>query len=46
MEELASALHAIENGKFFFSSDVTLEMLKTIKQNIVLNENANSIHLK
>lgn len=45
MEELASALHAIENGKVFFSSDVTLEMLKTIKQNNVLNENANSVHL-
>lgn len=32
MEELNTALQAIENGKVFFSNEVTLEMLKSFKE--------------
>jgi DNA-binding NarL/FixJ family response regulator len=32
MDELNTALQAIENGKVFFSNEVTIEMLKSFKE--------------
>lgn len=45
MDELNTALQAIENGKVFFSNEVTIEMLKSIKEVNLPVENIEKVHL-
>jgi two-component system nitrate/nitrite response regulator NarL len=45
MDELNMALQALENGKVFFSNEVTIEMLKSIKEVNLPVENIDKVHL-